>query len=636
MEREQGRQMPIGTEVIPGGVAFRVWAPKCRRLNAVLDDREIPLTAESEGYFSGFADGAKPGQRYGFRLNGSEHVYPDPVSRYQPDGPHGLSQIVDPAGFSWTDKEWKGVKRSGQIVYEMHIGTFTPEGTWAAAMERLPYLADVGITLIEMMPVADFAGDFGWGYDGVNMFAPCRLYGTPDDLRRFIDRAHSLGLGVILDVVYNHFGPDGNYLGLFSPHYVTSRHKTDWGEAINYDAEHSAPVREFVCNNAAYWIREFHFDGLRLDATQDIFDDSPRHILVELGEAARAAAGDRSIYLVGENEPQHARLVHPIARGGYGLDALWNDDFHHTAMVALSGRSEAYYSDYRGTPQEFVSSIKWGFLFQGQNYVWQKKRRGMPALHLEPDRFVTFLQNHDQIANSGLGVRSHQFAHPGQHRALTALMLLGPGTPMLFQGQEFAATTRFYYFASHKPEIAAMVRDGRKNFLAQFPSLASKDIQDILPDPTARETFEVSKLDWTDVKKNEFAVAMHRDLIALRKGDPVLSRQSANIDGAVLHAEAFVLRFFSQEECSRDRLLIINLGSDLDLSPAPEPLLADPEGCEWKVAWCSEDPKYGGLGVPPVAKEGCWFLPGRSATYFVAEVPSPALMKTTAESGTEK
>lgn len=620
METEENRRMPIGAEIIAQGVSFRVWAPKCRDVEVVIGGKSQRLQPEPGGYFHGICADARDGDRYGFRLDHGDQVFPDPASRYQPEGPHGPSQVVDPSVFRWADSGWKGVTRAGQVIYEMHIGTFTPEGTWAAAMERLPHLVDVGITLLELMPVADFSGEFGWGYDGVNMFAPCRLYGTPDDLRRFVDRAHSLGLGVVLDVVYNHFGPDGNYLGQFSSHYVASRHKTDWGEAINYDAEHSAPVREFVRSNAAYWIREFHFDGLRLDATQDVFDDSPKHILVELGEAAREAAGDRTIYLVGENEPQHARLLHPIERGGYGLDALWNDDFHHTAMVALSGRSEAYYSDYRGTPQEFVSSIKWGFLFQGQNYVWQKKRRGMPALHLEPDRFVTFLQNHDQIANSGLGIRSHQFAHPGQHRALTTLMLLGPGTPMLFQGQEFAATTRFYYFASHKPEIAALVHEGRKNFLSQFPSLASKDIQDILPDPNDRKTFEVSRLDWSDVEKNGFAVEMHRDLIALRKADAVLSKQSANIDGAVLRDDAFVLRYFAEEGCARDRLLIVNLGSDLDLAPAPEPLLADPEGCEWKVAWCSEDPKYGGLGVPPVAKDGRWFLPGRSATYFVAEV----------------
>lgn len=620
-ELTASRRLPIGAEMTTDGVSFRLWAPRCKQVAVVIGPNRtvVELDPEPHGYFCGIAKGARAGELYGFRLDGDAHCYPDPASRFQPDGPHGLSQVVDSCAFQWTDSRWNGVKRNGQVLYEMHPGTFSPEGTWAGAAQRLEHLVDLGVTLIELMPIADFSGDFGWGYDGVNFFAPSRLYGTPDELRKFIDRAHSLGLGVILDVVYNHFGPDGNYLGQFSQHYVTQRHRTDWGEAINFDGEHSAPVREFVRTNAAYWIEEFHFDGLRLDATQDIHDDSPKHILAELSEAARAAAGSRTIYLVGENEPQHSRLLKPIEKGGFGLDSLWNDDFHHTAMVALSGRSEAYYTDYRGTPQEFVSAVKWGFLFQGQNYVWQKKRRGMPVLHLNPDRFVIFLQNHDQVANSGLGVRSHQFAPPGQHRALTALVLLGPGTPMLFQGQEFAASTRFFYFASHKPEIAALVHEGRKNFLKQFPSLASKDIQDLLPDPSERKTFEDSKLDWNDVEKNESAMALHRDLIALRKSDPVLKRQSADVDGAVLRDDAFVLRFFAGEDDASDRLLIVNLGADLDLSPAPEPLLAEPENCDWKAAWCSEDPKYGGLGVPPVAEEGRWFLPGRSATFFIAE-----------------
>ena len=326
----------------------------------------------------------------------------------------------------------------------MHIGTFTPEGTWEAALRELPGLAELGITLLEVMPVADFSGEFGWGYDGVNQFAPTRLYGQPDDFRRFVDRAHALGMGVLLDVVYNHFGPDGNYLQQFAEEYFTDRYANEWGEAINFDWPGSASVREFFLTNAVCWIEEYHLDGLRLDATQQIFDAGQSHILAELGQRVRSAAGKRSVYLVAENEPQETRLVRPLEQGGHGLDSLWNDDFHHSALVALKGHSEAYYSDYLGRPQEFISAAKWGYLYQGQRYSWQKKRRGAPGLDLAPANFVTFLENHDQVANSGRGLRVRQLTSPGRYRAMTALLLLGPGTPMLFQGQEFGSASLKY------------------------------------------------------------------------------------------------------------------------------------------------------------------------------------------------
>jgi maltooligosyltrehalose trehalohydrolase len=299
------------------------------------------------------------------------------------------------------------VPLDGQVLYEMHLGTFTPKGTWEAASRELPALAALGVTVLEIMPIADFPGRFGWGYDGVNLFAPTRLYGTPDDCRHFIDRAHALGMGVILDVVYNHIGPEGNVLPHFSPEYFTDRYSTDWGEAINYEDAHAGPVREYFLANAGYWIEEFHFDGLRIDATQNIYDTSADHILAAVARRVRQAAGGRATLLVGENEPQHAQLVRPPAQGGYGLDALWNDDFHHSAMVAMTGRNEAYYSDYHGTPQELISALKYGWLYQGQYYTWQQKRRGTPALDLQPGVFVTFLQNHDQIANSARGLRAH-------------------------------------------------------------------------------------------------------------------------------------------------------------------------------------------------------------------------------------
>ena len=340
------RRLPIGAEPLDGGgVHFRIWAPLRKTVAVITPDQQFELSHEGNGYFSGVAPEITPGTTYQFHLDG-EGSFPDPVSRFQPKGPHGPSQVVDPRTFAWSDQDWKGVELSGQILYEIHIGTFTREGTWASACRALPDLADTGITVIEVMPVADFAGSFGWGYDGVNWFAPCRLYGTPDDMRKFVDTAHSLGIGVILDVVYNHFGPDGNYTGQFSSDYVTSKHTTDWGEAINYDGENCGPVRELVEANAGYWIDEFHLDGLRLDATQNIYDDSPDHILTGIARSVRKAAGKRKTIVVAENEPQDVELIRPAERGGYGIDGLWNDDFHHSAIVALTGRNEAYYTDY--------------------------------------------------------------------------------------------------------------------------------------------------------------------------------------------------------------------------------------------------------------------------------------------------
>ncbi|HEV3496357.1 MAG TPA: malto-oligosyltrehalose trehalohydrolase, partial [Actinomycetes bacterium] len=472
-----GRRYPVGAELSPdGGVHFRVWAPVRRKVEVVFgeppgDDGIAELAPEGDGYFSGLVADAGAGTRYRFCLDGEDYLYPDPASRFQPEGPHGPSQVVDPWAYRWSDMDWKGAALPGQVLYEMHIGTFTREGTWAAAERELPELAAVGITCLEVMPVADFPGRFGWGYDGVNLFAPTRLYGDPDDFRRFVDRAHQLGLAVILDVVYNHLGPDGNYLKAFAPAYFTNKYKTEWGEPINFDGPDSGPVRDYFASNAAYWIDEYHLDGLRLDATQNIYDDTPdpaKHILAEIGRRVRAAAGGRSTLIVNENEPQHPRLARPLDRGGIGLDALWNDDFHHSAMVALTGRNQAYYTDYLGTAQEFVSAVKYGYLYQGQWYSWQGKRRGQPGLDIAPAAFVTFIQNHDQIANSGRGLRAHQLTSPGRYRAMTALMLLAPGTPMLFQGQEFAASAPFLYFADHKPDLAKLVHRGRREFLSQF------------------------------------------------------------------------------------------------------------------------------------------------------------------------
>jgi len=629
------KKLPVGAEIVPGGVHFRVWAPARSRVQVICNDGPaLTLTREGE-YHAGTYAGAREGTRYWFRLDEDDRRYPDPVSRYQPDGPHGPSEVIDPSAFAWTDASWPGVTLRGQVLYELHVGTFTPEGTWAAAARELPWLRDLGVTCIEMMPVAEFPGRFGWGYDGVDLFAPTRAYGRPDDLRRFIDRAHALGLGVILDVVYNHFGPDGNYLEAFSPAYFTNRYENEWGDAINFDGPDAAPVREFVIENAAYWIREYHVDGLRLDATQCIFDASDEHVLAALATRAREEATPRQIILIAENEPQHVRLIRARESGGYGLDALWNDDLHHSAVVAATGRNEAYYSDHQGSPQELISALKWGYLLQGQRYRWQEKRRGSAALDLEPSRFVVFIENHDQAANSARGRRLHQDTSPGRYRALSALMLLAPGTPMLFQGQEFASSRPFLFFADHVRDLATKVAAGRADFLSQFPSIADPEVTRALPNPAARETFEACVLDFRERETHAPVVALHRDLLRLRRETAAFRAQAwRGVDGAVLAAEAFVLRYFDgapgerhdpRDRTRGDRLVVINLGRDLRLDAAPEPLLAPADGRRWIVEWSSEAAAYGGSGTPPIEDEaGRWRFPGHAAVVLRLAPVDPA------------
>jgi maltooligosyltrehalose trehalohydrolase len=608
------RRLPIGVELIDRRTSHaRVWAPRASRVEVTIESGgRTALEHEGGGYFSGVIE-ATTGDRYRFALDDDKILYPDPASRFQPAGPHGPSQIVDPASFQWTDDAWQGAALEGQVVYEMHVGTFTREGTLAAAAKELPELARIGVTMIEVMPLAEFEGRFGWGYDGVGLYAPTHLYGTPEDVRSFVDAAHGCGIAVVLDVVYNHLGPVGNYLRSFSPAYFTDRYGNEWGDALNFDGPDSGPVREFFITNAGYWIDEFHFDGLRLDATQQIFDSSADHLLTAIGRRTREAAGRRRIILVAENETQDTKLVRPIAEGGNGLDALWNDDFHHSAIVAMTGRAEAYYSDTRGEPQEFVSAAKYGYLFQGQYYHWQRKSRGTFGLDLPPAAFVVFLQNHDQVANSARGRRIHQLTSPGRWRAMTALLLLSPGTPLLFQGQEFAASAPFLYFADFEPELAAAVRRGRGEFLEQFASVAGLKGTDVLADPGDPATFEKCKLDPGERTAHAEAYALHIDLLRLRREDTAFRLQKkGGVDGAVLGSAAFALRFFTPGD-KDDRVVIINLGADLSRASFAEPLLAPLPGTDWACSWSSDDAKYGGSGTRDLWPDGQWEIPSESA-----------------------
>jgi maltooligosyltrehalose trehalohydrolase len=553
------------------------------------------------------------GADYYFRVDGHPDLWPDPASRFQPEGPRGYSRVVDPSGFDWHDAAWPGISPKGQVLYELHVGTFTREGTWQAAQGHLGELAELGITVVHLLPVADFEGRFGWGYDGANLFAPTRLYGTPDDFRQFVDAAHGLGIGVILDIVYNHYSSTGEaLLRPFADEYFSRRYKTDWGAAVNFDGEGAAEVRAFFLANAEYWIREFHLDGYRVDATQSIEDDSPRHFLLDLTQTARAAAPHKQLLIVGENEPQRGKLVRSENAGGYELDTVWNDDFHHAAMVRLTGRREAYYTDYCGTAEEFIACARWGFLFQGQRYQWQKKGRGTPALDLRAQNFVTFLQNHDQLANSARGERIHQLASPGRFRAMTAVHLLSPQTPLLFQGQEFAASAPFLYFNDCHGEQRMQVRAGRAKFLAQFPSLATKDMQARLIDPADATTFEKSKLNHDERRLHATTYQLHRDLLRLRRDDPVLSRHDASeLHGAALTPDSFFFRYLPPT--GETRLLLVNLERELRFESIAHPLIAPPEGMRWALLWSSEDPAYGGGGTPELDTPDGWRIPGESA-----------------------
>jgi len=611
------RRNALGAELATtpeAGVDFRVWAPNAKKVRVVIANptgqpREVLLASEPGGYAAGFVAGVSAGARYQFRLDDGD-LLADPASRYQPEGPSGPSQVIDPSRFQWTDGAWTGLAPNAHVVYELHVGTFTPVGTFAAAANELAYLAQLGITTIELMPIAQWSGAHNWGYDGVDLFAPHHRYGTPDDLRRFVDRAHALGLAVILDVVWNHLGPAGNVLPAFSADYFHRDKANDWGEAINF--EH-ADVRSFFVANAVYWIDEFHFDGFRVDATQAIHDSSETHILKEIIHRVRETAPHRRLWIVGENEPQDVKLLRD-----YGFDALWNDDFHHSARVAATGVVDGYLHDYTGSARELVAAIRHGFLYQGQAYPWQRNTRGTSTRGLARSRFVQFLENHDQVANLAFGERLAELADPGTLRALTALTLLTPSIPLLFQGQDTGSRRPWEFFCSHEGQLAVAVRLGRAQFVSQFQRLATSEAQAARRDPCARATFEACVLDPSERDFSRPITAFHRDLLHLRRDCAAFTR--GEIDAAVLSDSALVVCCYG-EQAHDDRLLLVNLGSTFHRAAVAEPLLAAPEGTGWKLCWSSEDPRYGGHGTPVPITVQRLAIPARATLVLM---PDPA------------
>jgi maltooligosyltrehalose trehalohydrolase len=526
-------RMPFGAELRDDGVAFRLWAPSRQSASVVIDGVERAMEPRAGGWFERELRDARAGTRYAFAFPGAGLRVPDPASRFQPDGVHAPSEVIDPRAYTWRESGWRGSPWHETVLYELHVGTFTREGTYAAAAERLDALVDLGVTAVELMPLAQPAGARNWGYDGVLPFAPQRAYGTPDDLKALIDAAHARGLSVFLDVVYNHFGPEGNYLGAYAEPVFTQRHQTPWGAAINVDGERSETVRELLVQNALYWLREYRFDGLRLDAVHELHDDSPRPFLDELAARVRAdAEPGRFVHLVLENDANDARLLERF-------DAQWNDDAHHAFHVLLSGESDGYYRDFAREPARLLArALAEGFAYQGEPSEHRGAApRGTPSASLPSTAFVDFLQNHDQIGNRAFGERISALAPDEAVRAATAVLLLAPSIPLLFMGEEWGATTPFLFFSDFGGDLAQAVTEGRRREFAAWPAFADPATRARIPDPQDEATLRASALRWAERERPDHAamLAFHRELLALRSG--VLVPRLAN--GA--HGESYQL-----------------------------------------------------------------------------------------------
>lgn len=627
-------QVPmLGATVLSEGVRFEVWAPKANRVEVALETpsgaRYIPLDRHEDGLHAGIVLEIGPGARYHYRLDG-EASYPDPYSRFQPEGVHGPSEVVDPNAFVWTDDDWLGIGRDGLVIYEVHVGTYTPDGTFAALTEELPELERLGVTAIELMPIAEFPGERNWGYDGVDLFAPCHVYGKPDDLCRLVDAAHRLGLAVILDVVYNHLGPDGNYLRAFSDDYFTDRHTTPWGEAINYDGPNARRVRDFVIANACYWVREFHVDGFRLDATDQIKDDSPVHILSELTAAARAAT-HRSIVVIAEDAENNLRLVHPPERGGYGLDAAWADDFHHELRVFLTGAREHYFGNYPGSLERVAKAIEEGHIYQGEPTRTTGRPKGSRVTDEPATAFVFCIQNHDQVGNRPFGERLHHEIDSGRYAVASTVLLFAPETPLLFMGQEFAASTPFLYFTDHTEELGRLVTAGRREEFSGFRAFSDPDLREAIPDPQALSTFLASKLRLEERRTNAALYRLYRELLALRRGDPELAvADRGQTRACAVGAHLLIVHRWAGDE---HRLLLANFGAATSLSLADTPLFESSPRDGWRVMLSTSARRYGGTGERPRFQgrgvDRAIALPARSAAILAGggAVTRPSLTR---------
>ncbi len=583
-----------GARIVNGGsaVRFSVWAPKARRVSVVLDgrgSREVELEARGKGVFETSVSGARAGDDYRYRLDG-EKLLPDPVSRWQPRGVHEASRVVDPDAFRWTDAAWTGADLRDLVIYELHVGTFSGAGTFAGVADHLAELVRLGVTAIELMPVAQFAGGRNWGYDGVFPYAVQHSYGGPDGLRRLVNAAHDVGLAVILDVVYNHLGPEGNYLGEFGP-YFSERYRTPWGNPINFDGPDSDEVRRYFIDNALHWITEFHIDALRLDAVHAIFDFGARHILQEIATAVheQGALLGRKTLVIAESDLNDPRLVRESERGGYEMDAQWSDDFHHAVHVALTKERRGYYVDFGGV-QPVARALRDRFVYDGRYSAHRRRRHGAPAVDLSSQRFVICVQNHDQVGNRAAGDRLSTLVTPAQLRLAAASMLLAPYVPMLFMGEEYGETNPFLYFVSHgDPTLVEAVRRGRREEFASF------GWGDEVPDPFDVQTFRRSRLDRTlsALEPHAGLHALYKDLLRIRKEERALRPGDARVHVWSDELEEWVAMELVPE--GQSPLLVV-----LNFASAPrEARVPSTTGGDWVLRLTTEDSRYGGECLPP-------------------------------------
>lgn len=593
----------LGASLLPDGSArFRVWAPRAGSVavRSVADGRTRALTPRESGFFEGRLEGMPAGSDYLFVLDGDKER-PDPASRFQPHGVHGASRIVDPQAFSWTDRDWRGVAKQDLVIYELHVGTFTRQGTFDAVIDRLGDLVELGVGAIELMPVAEFPGRRNWGYDGVHLFAPESSYGGPDGLKRLVDACHRAGLGCVLDVVYNHLGPEGNYLRDFG-HYFSDRYRTPWGDALNFDGPYSDPVREYFVSNALYWLTEYHIDALRLDAVHEIYDFSADHILAELGRQFHAEAGrlGRHAWLIAESDLNDVRVIRSDTRHGWGMDAQWSDDFHHALHALLTGATDGYFGDFGGL-DDLTKAITDGFVYDGRYSGYRRRRHGNSSRGYPGHQLLVYTQNHDQIANASHGRRHSRLLDPVRQKLAATLLVAAPYLPMLFQGQEYGELAPFHYFTSHiDSKLADAVRSGRREELSKFGKLQR------FADPQSAATFEQCVLDWTLREQQPHAsiLSFYRDLLSLRRRLPALCNCRPDLT-RVYESDGDGWLAVKRSDPSKGAVLIV-----ANLQATTQNVrIRGLEGA-WRLSLWTLDPRYSATGEPASRRIAPWLKDG--------------------------
>ncbi len=589
----ENRLISQGAESHEDGVTFRTWATGKKAVSVVIFggdgqiSREIPMKLEGSGYYRADDPESGPGTLYKYRIGGK--LVPDIASKFQPQGVHGPSQVVEGSGFRWTDGEWKAPRLGDLIIYELHVGTFTSEGTFAAIPAQFDHLKSIGVNAIELMPIADFAGDRNWGYDGVSIYAPSRAYGTPDDLRVFVNAAHEARLAVILDVVYNHLGPDGNYMGVYSKRYYNKAHKTPWGAPFTLDAPDALPVRRHFSENAPYWVREFHFDGFRLDATHAIPDSSSKHLIQEITENVQAMGA----LVICEDPRNERKLILSREQGGYGCDAVWADDFHHVVRVQMTHENEGYMGYFKGTMEELLKTVREGWLFTGE---LQKDGipRGTHGADIEPEHFVHCISNHDQVGNRAHGERLSRSVSPEAYRAASALLLTTPYTPMIFMGQEWASSSPFLYFTDHHDELGKGVTEGRRKEFAEFLEFRDPAKRALIPDPQSISTFTKSKLNWSEIDQPPHlsTLRVYRDFVEFRRSN-LTDRNRTHWEVNQVSDCAIAIRYRQNEAI----LIVFQLMPDEVVLDFDHELLKASRGRKWSLMASTNQVEYGGTGA---------------------------------------